>query len=227
MAAAALAALMAWPALHAQAAASGENKQNPPAAQSSPNQNPSQKQQGNPFPEDEGNVPVMPSNSAPDVSGANGDARAAAPATDSDPVRSPDEQTPGASGTPSGFSSSSSGTDDALLPPPDDERGKKKKGDDAEIEAFPKETPQEDMNVGNYYLDQKDWRGALSRFQSALVLAPDNPDVYWGLAECERHLGQFAAARDNYQKVMEYDPGSRHAKDAKKLLKDPELANAK
>lgn len=225
--AAALAALIAPPMVLAQAAPSGQKQQAQPAPSSNPGQN--QKQEnGNPFPEDENNVPVMPASSAPDVSGgAGGDARAAAPATDSDPVRSPDDQAAGTSGTPSGFSSSSSGLDDALIPPPDDTKGKKKKQDDAEIEAFPKETPQEDMNVGNYYLDIKDWRGALSRFQSAMVLAPDNPDVYWGLAECERHLGQYAAARENYQKVMEYDPGSRHAKDAKKALKEPEIANAK
>jgi tetratricopeptide (TPR) repeat protein len=56
--------------------------------------------------------------------------------------------------------------------------------------------------------------GRIVAFQSALVLDPYNPDVYWGLAECERHLGDFADARANYKKVMEYDPGSRHAKDA-------------
>ncbi len=83
------------------------------------------------------------------------------------------------------------------------------------------ETAAEDENVGNYYLDNKDWKGALSRFQSALVLDPDNPDVYWGLAECQRHLGDFADARANYLKVMEYDPGSRHAKDARKALRIP------
>ena len=78
-----------------------------------------------------------------------------------------------------------------------------------------------------YYLDNKDWKAALSRFQSALVLDPDNPDVYWGLAEAERHLGNFADARANYQKVMDYDPGSRHAKEARKALQDPDFANAK
>ena len=88
-------------------------------------------------------------------------------------------------------------------------------------------TAAEDESVGKYYLDNKDWRAALSRYESAMVLDPDNPDVYWGMAESQRHLGQFAEARANYQKVMEYDPDSRHAKDAKKALQEPELANAK
>jgi hypothetical protein len=51
--------------------------------------------------------------------------------------------------------------------------------------------------------------------------------VYWGLAEAERHLGNFGDARANYQKVMDYDPGSRHAKEARKALADPDIANAK
>ena len=68
-------------------------------------------------------------------------------------------------------------------------------------------------------------RPALSRFESAMVLAPDEPEVYWGLAESERHLGKLAAARTHYLKVAEYDPDSRHGKEAIKALKDPEIAN--
>ena len=40
-------------------------------------------------------------------------------------------------------------------------------------------------------------------------------------------MGDYANARANYEKVIEYDPDSKHAKDAKKALKEPELANAK
>jgi predicted TPR repeat methyltransferase len=67
----------------------------------------------------------------------------------------------------------------------------------------------------------------LSRFQSALVLAPEDPEVYWGLAVSQQHMGDFAGARANYEKVLEYDPDSKHGKEAKKALKEPELANAK
>jgi tetratricopeptide (TPR) repeat protein len=183
---------------------------------------------GNPFPEDEKSVPLMPAANAPDFSAdMNGDSHAAAPAVDKDPVRSPDDEAPDASNSSSGFSSSSSGLGNVMAPPPDEPTRKGKNGDDSGLDTFPKETPKEDVNVGMYYLENHDWKGALSRFQSALVLAPDNPDVYWGLAESERHLGQYASARANYLKVMEYDPGSHHAKDAKKALRDPELANAK
>jgi tetratricopeptide (TPR) repeat protein len=145
---------------------------------------------------------------------------------DSDPVRTPEDEAPGGESAEQGFSSSRSGLD-SLTPPPDEEtRGKRKKGESV-IEPEHRETAAEDVNVGSYYLDRKDWKGALSRFQSALVLSPDNPDVYWGLAECERHLGQFAEARANYQKVVDYDPDSRHGKEARKALRDPEIANAR
>lgn len=182
---------------------------------------------GNPFPESETNVPVMPSRNAPDIPAIDdaGAGMAAAPAVDSDPVRSPEQELPAEQQDSRGFSSSQSGLSNITIPPPEPP-GRKNKDDTADLN-MPKETPKQDLSVGNYYMDIKDWRGALSRFQSALVLDPENPDVYWGLAECQRHLGQFAAARENYIKVMEYDPGSHHAKDAKKALKNPELANAK
>jgi len=186
----------------------------------------------NPFPEDESTVPVLPAKETPDV--PEGSMKSAPnlgalfPAGDMDPVQSPDNAA-GEEGSQPGFSSSDSGID-SLLPPPGaaTETGRKHgKGGDDDVATVPHESAAEDENVGKYYLDNKDWRAALSRYESALVLDPDNPDVYWGLAESQRHLGDFADARTNYLKVMEYDPGSRHAKDAKKALEEPELANAK
>ena len=53
-----------------------------------------------------------------------------------------------------------------------------------------------------------------------------DPEVYWGLAESERGLGQFAEARANYKKLLDYDPDGPHGKAARKALKDPEIANA-
>jgi tetratricopeptide (TPR) repeat protein len=184
----------------------------------------------NPFPEDESTVPVLTTKETPDVT--EGSAKRAPelgalfPAGDMDPVQSPDAAG-GSEGPQEGFSSSGSGID-SLLPPPDADTGKKHgKGGEDDVPAVHHESAAEDESVGKYYLDNRDWRAALSRYESALVLDPDNPDVYWGLAESQRHLGQFADARANYLKVMEYDPDSKHAKEAKKALEEPELANAK
>lgn len=192
-------------------------QQNPPAKAPA---------EANPFPEDTSNVPVMPNaNTAATPDTGNTPAPAAAPTNDDDPVRSPDQPIADIdSGSADGFSSSSSGLD-RIAPPPDEEApAKKRRRGQPAPPVEHTESAQEDENVGGYYLGQKNWRGALSRYQSALVLDPENPEVYWGLAEAQRHLGDLANAKANYQKVIEYDPDSKHAKDARKLLKDPDMA---
>ena len=215
--------------LHAQAPQNGQtpaapqDKQPaPPAPKAAPK--PATGSSSNPFPEDTNSVPVVPTSNAPAAPAPDADyGNVPLPSDASDPVRSPDDSTTEVPrGADSGSSDSSAGLDDLLKPPPDTRKDKGEKAD-----AAPKEGPKVDENVGSYYLESKNWKGALSRFESALVLDPENPDVYWGLAEAQRHLGQFAEAKANYLKVMEYDPDSRHSKDAKKLLKEPEMANAR
>ena len=183
----------------------------------------------NPFPEDTSNIPVVPTRNVPGLIPGDSDAsrRIPMPASDSDPVRSPEDAEAAAENQQQSSSSSLAGMSDLLPPADDDAQPEKHNRKGHEIAPGHHESAAEDENVGRYYLDNKDWKAALSRFQSALVLDPDNPDVYWGLAEAERHIGQFAEARANYQKVMDYDPGSRHAKEARKALEDPAIANAK
>jgi tetratricopeptide (TPR) repeat protein len=231
--------------LHAQASngndssghdSSSQNKpaassQNPPAAQQ-PARSQQQTNQ-NPFPDDTTTVPVMPSR---DSSGSfpttnNQTVNIPMPAEDVDPVRTPEQAGAAAEAGEQNYSSSTSGMSDLMPPAGDDatQTGKRHKKGSADADIVPEhhESATEDENVGNYYLGNKDWKGALSRFESALVLDPDNPDVYWGLAECQRNLGNYADARKNYQKVVGYDPDSRHGKEARKHLEDPEIAKAK
>jgi tetratricopeptide (TPR) repeat protein len=220
------------PGQSAKPDAQPQNNQNKTAT---PSSNTSPSNSNNPFPEDETTVPMMPNRNTIDSPAADGSAGYVLPLPldDFDPVHSPDEGQSAAgsgsmNGAGSGSSSSLSGLD-AIDPESDADTapaGRHGKRQEAE-EPDHKETAAEDESVGTYYLDSKDWKASLSRFESALVLDPDNPDVYWGLAESERHLGRFAEARENYQKVIEYDPGSHHAKEAGKALKDPEIANAK
>jgi hypothetical protein len=183
----------------------------------------------NPFPEDTSTVPVMPTKTTPALpEGTFGaaDAGLPLPGEDSDPVRSPDDPAPVAASGPEEDSSSSLTGMESLLPKPEDEESGKKRKLSVK-EPSHQEAASKDIEVGGYYLDRKNWRAALSRFESAMVLDPENPDVYWGLAEADRHLGNLADARTNYQKVAEYDPDSRHGKEAIKALKEPEIANGK
>ncbi len=200
----------------------------PPSPQSKPSdqQKPAPKPaESNPFPEDTNTVPVMPTGNAPAAgSPAEGMPEVHAPASDSDPVRSPED--PAGEPSSSGDSSSSSFAGiDRVMPPADtDTQGRKGRGGQQQPEH--QESAKDDENVGAYYLSEHNWKAALSRFESAAVLDPENPEVYWGLGEAERHLGKFADAKASYLKLVDYDPDSKHGKEARKILKDPELANA-
>jgi tetratricopeptide (TPR) repeat protein len=212
-----------------QPASSNQNSQPANGQQQAPART-QQQQNQNPFPEDTSDIPVMPSKSTADLPPGAGDAEKNplyVPEEDFDPVRSPEGAAAAAEAGETSSSSSIAGMRDLLPDANDDttEPGKRnRKGGQVAPEHH--ETAAEDESVGKYYLDNKNWKAALSRFESALVLDPDNPDVYWGLAESERHLGKMAEARANYQKVVEYDPDSHLGKDAKKALKEPEIANA-
>ena len=158
-----------------------------------------------------------------------GNSRYTLPDDDSDPVLSPEDAgSSAANGQEQGFSSSLTGLG-PLLPNTEGNvpGGGNQQNQNPAFAPLPQPTAKKDISVGNFYLDTGDWRGAYSRFQSALVLDPSNPNVYWGLAECERHMGQYAAARANYLKVMEYDAGGKYAKKAAKALKNPDIANAR
>jgi hypothetical protein len=203
---------------------SAPSKSKPSDQQKTPPNPPQPGSQSNPFPEDTTTVPLMPNGTTPVTPDVP--SRSAAPSdlpkADVDPVRSPDDPMPDSSTATQGFSSSTTGMDRVLPPPDIDSSG----GNKNHAAPEHQETAAEDESVGSYYLDQKNWRAALSRFESAVVLDPENPEVYWGLGEAQRHLGKFAEAKASYQKLVDYDPDSKHGKEARKLLKDPDLADA-
>ena len=203
--------------------------QAPPAASAAPHE-------ANPFPEDTSTVPVLPSKVTPAlpdgtynaVDGGADSGRAALPGEDMDPVRSPDDPAPAAASGQEQESSSSSSLSglDKILPKPDDDQPEGKKRKLKVEEPVHQETAASDIDVGKYYLQIKNWKAAQSRFESAMVLDPQNPEVYWGLAETERHLGKFAEARAHYLQLLDYDPEGPHSKEARKALKDPEIESA-
>jgi hypothetical protein len=187
-------------------------------AQSPAPAKPASKASDNPFPEDTSKVPVLPSGSTPIVLDRNFGGSVPAPSDDTDPVRSPDDSDSGPSAVDERESSSSLRGLENLLPSADFDS---KPGNKPPSHQ---ETSAEDISVGGFYLEKGNWKAALSRFQSAMVLDPEDPEVYWGLAEAERHLGNFAEARTHYLKLLEYDPDGPHGKATKKIMKDPALA---
>jgi hypothetical protein len=240
-----LAVCLTAPLLMAQAPAAGDIKsQNKPAGANQKPQ-PDSLQPGaatqsssNPFPEDTSTVPVMPSRGTPVLPEGTYRPEERGPESspvplrseDVDPVRSPDDPPPSfASGTDTDSSVNSSSSLAglaSLLPKPGDDQQGGKKGKLAVKEPTHQEAASKDIEVGRYYLDRKNWKAALSRFESAMILDPENPEVYWGLAEAEHHLGDFAQAKEHYLKLLEYDPDGPHGKQARRELKDPALDKA-
>lgn len=212
--------LACLPALCAQALAGDAQKTPASAPQSS----------SNPFPDDTSTVPVMPSTptAASPEETSSGDSneavsgRISLPSEDYDPIYSPDDPARTAESGQGEESSSSLKGLDVLLPAPDSDKPDKKR----KKEPTHQEAAESDIKVGGYYLEKKNWKAAESRFQSAMVLDPENPEVYWGMAESERHLGEFSAAREHYLKLLDYDPDGPHGKQARKALKDPAMSNA-
>jgi tetratricopeptide (TPR) repeat protein len=164
---------------------------------------------GNAFPEDTSNVPVLPTKATAPVAGGadSGEEtwQVALPSDELDPARSPDDPAPSAVNEGDSSSSSSLAGLDKVLPKADDDQpdGKRKL---TVKEPEHQESASNDIDVGKYYLQTKNWKAAQSRFDSAMILDPENPEVYWGLAETERHLGKFAEARAHYMKLLDYDP---------------------
>jgi len=202
--------------------------QKPPAA--APQAGTAPQTNSNPFPEDTSNVPLMPSKGTPALPEGtyNGTESLGIsfPGEDLDPMRSPDDPPPAATSASEGDASSSLNGLEKLLPRPEDDQLSKKRKMTVK-EPTHQEASTKDIEVGEYYLQTKNWKAALSRFESAMVLDPENPEVYWGLAEAEHHLGDLADARAYYLKLLDYDPDGPHGKRARKELKDPAVANAK
>jgi hypothetical protein len=190
----------------------------------------------NPFPGEDPNAPIIPvgpdsgsagsganhrdsRGSRPD-SGSGGDSaptprRDADP--DGDPVRSPD----GAAHTTDddGFASSNSGLNRVPAPDDSDERpGKSIKNKTRE------QVIKEDVDVGGFYLDKKNWKAAQARFTAAFALDSENPDAVWGLAEAERHLQLYKEAAGHYKLFLSYDPDGPHHREARKALEEVEAA---
>ena len=183
----------------------------------------------NPFPGEDENVPIIP---APGTAGSNagsgadagGDSRPA-PRRDSDPdgdpVRTPDPLGHFANGAPGddGFSSSRNGLQQ--LPAEDDSDGRPGKSTKNKTRE---QLVKEDVDVGSFYLDKKDWKGAQSRFQSAFALDSESPDAVWGLAEAERHLHLYKESAAHYKLFLSYDPDSKRGREARKSLQEVEAA---
>jgi len=195
---------------------------------------PASGENSNPFPGESTDAPVLPTTrlASDGADESPAEANRYQPTADTDPVHSPDDSQAAdlSGGVDTLFSSSRTGIVDHSLLDDDSDKdrtahhGRGRDGKIAPRDIPHQETAASDVQVGSYYLDRKNWKAALSRFQSARILDPENPDAFFGMAEAERHLGDNANARIHYETVLEYDPDGAHAKAARKALKELPLA---
>jgi len=76
----------------------------------------------------------------------------------------------------------------------------------------------EDLSVGEFYMNDKNWRGAYLRGTDAVKLDQKDPDAHLLLAESARRLGKLDEAKTHYQMVLQLDPVPKTKKAAEKAL---------
>ncbi len=132
-------------------------------------------------------------------------------------MRSPDGL---ANGPEDGFSSSRTGL--ANVPAEDDNNGHPGKS----VKNKTREQMlAEDVDVGNFYLEKKNWKAAQTRFAAAFALDKESPEAVWGLAEAEKHLQLYKESAEHYRLFLSYDPDGPHGKSARKSLEQVEAAS--
>jgi outer membrane protein assembly factor BamD (BamD/ComL family) len=77
-----------------------------------------------------------------------------------------------------------------------------------------------DAQIGDFYLESGDYKGAYERFVEAARSDPGNPEAVWGLAESAHHLQMNDVAIKNYRLYLAALPNGPHAKEIRKALKD-------
>jgi Flp pilus assembly protein TadD len=78
---------------------------------------------------------------------------------------------------------------------------------------------EKDIEVGNYYLKQKNYRAALERFRDALLYKPNDAEATYGLAVTQEKMDLFAQAYNAYSKYLEILPHGPMAKESEEGMK--------
>ncbi|MFT4113028.1 tetratricopeptide repeat protein [Silvibacterium sp.] len=77
---------------------------------------------------------------------------------------------------------------------------------------------EQDVKVGNFYMDRQDFQGAYNRYKEATEIAPENADAVLGLAKSAQALKKTQEAVDNYRIYLDAFPDAKKTKDVRKAL---------
>ena len=75
-----------------------------------------------------------------------------------------------------------------------------------------------DIEVGYYYLNEKNYVAAEGRLKEAVELKPDSAAALIGLAQAQQKLGKRADARKSYEAYLQLNPDGPDADKVKKAL---------
>ena len=75
-----------------------------------------------------------------------------------------------------------------------------------------------DIDVGYYYLNEKNYIAAESRLKEAVELQPDAAAAYIGLGQAQQKLGKNAEARQSYEAYLKIAPNGPEADKVKKAV---------
>jgi tetratricopeptide (TPR) repeat protein len=75
-----------------------------------------------------------------------------------------------------------------------------------------------DIEVGYYYLRDRNYLAAESRLKEAVEIKPDSPQALIGLAQAQQKLGKRNDARQNYEAYLKLNPDGPDSEKVKKAL---------
>jgi len=88
------------------------------------------------------------------------------------------------------------------------------------VNANPTQLAAHDIDVGETYLAGNNFDSARERFEEALRLTPDNPLIWFRLAQSLQGMQRLDPARLYYKKYLEAQPKGKFAKNAKKAISE-------
>ena len=125
---------------------------------------------------------------------------------------------------PPGDSGSSTSKQDRvdITPPANDAKTHPNAGldnsDVGEFHPFDPHRAAKDVEVGDFYFKQHNYRAAISRYREALLYKPNDAIATYSLAEALDKAGNFKEAAQNYQAYLKILPNGPKASDARKAL---------
>ena len=87
-----------------------------------------------------------------------------------------------------------------------------------EMHPYNPHKAEKDVEVGDFYFDQKNYKGAVSRYAEALEYKPNDAEATYKLALTKERLGEKEDALASYQSYLKILPDGPQAEDSKKAI---------